>query len=237
MKNTVILIFFALCSIACTHKVTLSGEEIKKTSTTALYHTVRNNSSAVIELDASLAANEILVIGDKTLVENLEIENSDGKLSFSNKKHFSFENQKASLTIKLNNPKIEKVFIAGAGSFNTKNSALTNDVEFHISGAGEIDAKVLNNSTLVVVSGAGDVVLKGSAKQLSANMSGAGSLDAKNLNNFTATVEIAGAGDATVNTTNQLSIKISGVGNLDYKKYSTLQVEEEISGIGSVNPY
>lgn len=227
----------AVLASACTRKIDLSGEEIKKSSSTAFYQTVSNNSSATIELDASLASNEILIVGDKTLVENVKIDNIDGKLSFSNKKHFTFGNKKSELIIKLNNPKLEKIFIAGSGSFNTNGIALSNDVAFHISGAGEIDAKILNNNTSVFVTGAGDVVLHGNTKKLHANMSGAGNLDAKDLSNHFSTIEIAGAGDATVNTTNQINIKISGVGNLDYKNHNNLKITKEISGIGSINPY
>ncbi len=237
MKKLVLLTFLTVLTVSCNKTADLSGEIISKTEQVNPYKALTNKSSASIELDSSVPANEILVTGDKTLVDNLEIENKDGQINISNKESISFNSNKSPLVIKMNNPQLQKVVIAGAGSVATNNITLTNDVEFHISGAGEINVKVFNNITSVFVSGAGDVRLRGVSNEMKVSMSGAGDLNAEALANKQASIEITGAGNAKVNTTNEIDVRISGVGNLDYKNYDNLKIVKKIVGVGSINPY
>ncbi len=237
MKKLIILTFLTIVMVACNKKVELSGEIVSETKQVASYTAVSNNSSANIELDSSVTANEILITGDKTLVDNLEIENKDGQINISNKKSISYITNKTPLVIKMNNPNLEKVVISGAGSVATNNITLVKDLEFHISGAGEINVKLFNNITSVFVTGAGDVRLRGISNEIKANMSGAGSLNTEALTNKVANIEITGAGSAKVNTSEEINVRISGVGNLDYKNHERLKIVKQVTGIGSINPY
>ncbi len=237
MKKLLLLVFLSVFAFSCNKKVELSGEIVNQTKQVESYHTVSNNSSANIELDSSVATNEILITGDKTLVNNLEIDNKDGKINISNKKSISYKSNKSPLIIKMNNPNLQKVVIAGAGSIATNNITLTKDIEFHISGAGEINVKLFNNITSVFVSGAGDVRLRGISNEVKANMSGAGNLNAEALTNKLANIEITGAGNAKMNTTDEINVRISGVGNLDYKNHDQLKIVKQISGVGTIKPY
>lgn len=237
MKKLLLLTFLTIFAISCNKKVKLSGEIVSETKQVPSYNAVSNNSSANIELDSSVAANEILITGDKTLVDNLEIENKDGQINISNKKTISYKSNNSPLIIKMNNPNLQKVVIAGAGSVATNNITLTKDIEFHISGAGEINVKLFNNITSVFVTGAGDVRLRGISNEIKASMSGAGNLNSEALTNKLANIEITGAGNAKVNTSDEINVRISGVGNLDYKNYDRLKIMKKISGVGSINPY
>ncbi len=237
MKKLLLLTFLSVFALSCNKEVKLSGEIVNQTKQVESYNAVSNNSSANIELDSSVAANEILITGDKTLVDNLEIENNDGQINISNKKSISYKSNKSPLIIKMNNPNLQKVVIAGAGSVATNNITLTKDIEFHISGAGEINVKLFNNITNVFVTGAGDVRLRGISNEIKASMSGAGNLNAEALTNKLANIEITGAGNAKVNASDEINVRISGVGNLDYKNYDKLKIVKKISGVGSINPY
>lgn len=237
MNKLLLITFLAVFAVSCNKKVSLSGEIISQKTEVTSYTGISNNSSANIELDSSVQPNEVLITGDKVLVENLKIENKDGQLSISNKQSVSYKGGKTKLEIKINNPNLQKVVIAGSGSVVTKNSTLVNDIEFHISGAGEINVKLFNNNTSVFVSGAGNVLLRGKSNEIKANMSGAGNLNAESLTNKLANIEITGAGNAKINTTEEVNIRISGVGNLDYKNYDQLKIVKKIAGIGSINPY
>ena len=237
MKKLLLLTFLSVFAVSCNKKVELSGEVVSQTKQMASYNAVSNNSSANIELDSSVATNEILITGDKTLVDNLEIENNDGQINISSKKSISYKSNKSPLVIKMNNPNLQKVVIAGAGSIATNNITLTKDIEFHISGAGEINVKLFNNITSVFVTGAGDVRLRGISNEIKASMSGAGNLNSEALSNKLANIEITGAGNAKINTSDEINVRISGVGNLDYKNYDRLKIVKKISGVGSINPY
>lgn len=237
MKKLIIITFITLVVVACNKKVDLSGEIISQTKQVESYNAVSNSSSASIELDSSVGVNEISITGDKTLVDNLEVNNEKGQINISNKKSISFNSNNSPLIIKMNNPNLQKVVIAGAGSVATNNITLTKDIDFHISGAGEINVKLFNNITNIFVSGAGDVRLRGISNEVKANMSGAGNLNSEALTNKLANIEITGAGNAKINTSEEINVKISGVGNLEYKDYEGLKIVKQISGIGSINPY
>lgn len=237
MKKLLIVLFLSVGVLSCDKKVGLSGEIINQTIKTEAFTAVLNNSSARIEVDSTVSANEILLIGDKSLIDNLEIANENGQLALSNKESVSIKGGNNPLLVKINNPDLQKLVIAGAGSFATNNIALTNDVEFHISGAGEINAKVKNNITNVSVTGAGSIRLRGVSNELKATMTGAGNLKAEELTNKLANIEISGAGNAKINTSEEINVRISGVGNLKYKEYDQLKIVKKISGIGNVKPY
>lgn len=237
MKKIILIAFLSALNYSCKHKVELSGELASKTEKVSPYKILSNKSSASIELDSSIPANEILITGDQTLVDNLEISNENNQISISNKKSISYNSNRSNLVIKMNNPNLEKVVIAGSGSIATNNVTLVKDVEFHISGAGEINVKVFNEITSVFVTGAGDVRLRGKSNEIKASMTGAGNLNSEALTNKVANIEISGAGNAKINTTDEINVRISGVGNLDYKNNNGLKIVKQITGIGSINAY
>ena len=237
MKKLLIVLFLSVGVLSCNKKVDLSGEIINQTIKTDDYTAVLNNSFARVEVDSTVSTSELLLIGDKSLIDNLEITNKNGQLSIANKESLSFKGNNSELLIKINNRNLQKLVIAGAGSFATNDVALTSDVEFHISGAGEINAKVFNNITNVSVTGAGSVHLRGVCNELKATMNGAGNLKAEELTNKLANIEISGAGSAKINTSEEINVRISGVGNLKYKEYENLKIVKQISGIGNVKPY
>lgn len=237
MKKLLLLTFITFFAVSCSKKAELSGKTVSEKKQVPSYHTVSNNSSANIELDSSVAENEILITGDKNLVDNLEIDTKEGQVIISNKKSIAYKSKKSPLVIKMNNADLQKVVIAGAGSIATNNITLVKDIEFHISGAGEINVKLFNNITSVFVTGAGNVRLRGISNEIKASMSGAGNLNAEALTNKLANIEITGAGNAKINTEDEVNVRISGVGNLDYKNYGNLKIMKQVSGIGSINPY
>ncbi|WKW46473.1 DUF2807 domain-containing protein [Myroides sp. JBRI-B21084] len=237
MKKLLLLTFISICTASCTKKIELSGEIVSQKVQVSKYTALSNNTIANIELDSAVPPNTIQITGDKALIENLGITTQGGSLNISNKQDLSIQSNKAPVTIKINNPQLQKIVIAGTGSLVTNNVTLVNDVEFHVSGTGDISVKLFNNSSTVFATGTGDVRLRGISTELKAHISGTGSLFAQSLNNKLANIEITGNGDARMNTTDELNIKISGVGNVSYKKYTDLKVFQKISGIGSVNPY
>lgn len=240
MKTNLLFLSIILSLTACNQvswNIQPSGEIITDTVNIKSFSTLSNNSSANIEIDKNVKKDQIVLVGDKNFIDNLEIQSEEGNLNIKNKKKISFNTKSSPLIIKINNPQLQKATIAGSGSITTNNIIITSDIEFHISGAGTINVSVFNNNTSLFVSGAGDIHLNGTSSELKAIMSGAGSLNAEKLKNQTATIEISGAGSAKINTTDEINVKISGIGNLDYKKYDQLRVVKKISGIGSVNSY
>lgn len=241
MNKLLSILFLGVVLTSCNNQnnwnIKPSGEQVTETLSIEPFKILLNNSSANIELDFGIKENEIIITGDKNFIENLDIQNKNNTLDISNKKKVSFNTKTSPLLIKVNNPSLQKAVIAGSGSIVTKNVTLTNDLEFQISGAGEINVKLNNDITSISISGAGNVQLQGKSNELKAVMSGAGNLKAEDLVSKRATIEISGAGNARVHTTDEINAKISGIGSLKYKDYEQLKVVEKISGIGSIKPY
>jgi len=241
MKKLLYVTLLGIALVSCNNQnmwnIKPSGEQITDTLSGEPFQILLNNSSANIEFDSTIDENKIIVTGDKNFITNLSIENQNNTLNISNKKKVSFNTKTAPLFIKINSPELQKAVIAGNGSITTNNVTLTNDIEFEITGAGEINVKLNNDITSIFVSGVGNVRLHGKSNELKAKMSGAGNLNAEDLVNKQAIIEISGTGNARVQTTDEINAKISGIGSLKYKNYEQLKVVEKISGIGSIEPY
>lgn len=102
-----------------------------------------------------------------------------------------------------------------------------------LSGAGEINAKDFTASALsVTISGAGRMVINGSAQSQTALVSGVGSYDAKDFKTASTKVTISGTGSATVYASQTLDATVSGAGSVTY--YGSPQVTKTVSGVGSI---
>lgn len=102
-----------------------------------------------------------------------------------------------------------------------------------LSGAGQINAKDITVSALsVTISGAGRMVINGSAHSQTALVSGVGSYEAKDFKTNTAQVTISGTGSATVYASQTLDATVSGAGSVTY--YGSPQVTKTVSGVGSI---
>lgn len=237
MKKLLLLFFVALNVVSCKENVQLTGKTTTKTLAVENFTSIDNSSSAQIILDAGINPGEIEIVGDAALVDNVVLEILNSQLKIKNKESISIKGSDSNVIIKMNNPFLEKVIISGAGSLVTNDLTLKKNIEFHISGAGEINVNLFNNRTSIFVAGAGTINLLGESEELKVNISGAGNVIAESLKNKWADVEISGAGNAKINTSEELNVKISGVGNLDYKKYEQLKIKKKKSGIGTINPY
>jgi hypothetical protein len=109
----------------------------------------------------------------------------------------------------------------------------TDSLIISVSGAGDVTLTDLDSGNLEFnLSGAGNVDAGGATERLQLNISGLGNFNGDNLQSQNAEVNISGAGSATVWADDQLDARISGAGSIDY--YGSPQVSERISGVGSV---
>jgi hypothetical protein len=102
-----------------------------------------------------------------------------------------------------------------------------------ISGAGDVTGQDLTLDALSVnVSGAGDIILSGTANNVSVTVSGSGDFQACNLQSGAVSLEISGQGDAVVNAADTLSVTVSGMGDVSY--VGDPEVSQDVSGMGDV---
>ena len=108
---------------------------------------------------------------------------------------------------------------------------LKNELEFDISGVGDIDFNINAERIETTSSGAGDITLTGEVDSQDIDISGVGKYDAEELESRECSISLSGAGSVTVNASEELDISISGVGNVYY--VGSPHVEQDISGLGS----
>jgi len=126
---------------------------------------------------------------------------------------------------------LDEISLSGAGDVDCDDFN-TDELEFDISGVGDIDFNINAERVESTSSGAGDITLSGKVDSQEIDISGVGKYDAEELESRECSISLSGAGSVTVNTNEELEISISGVGNVYY--VGSPHVEQDISGLGRV---
>ncbi|HLI92995.1 MAG TPA: head GIN domain-containing protein [Puia sp.] len=107
------------------------------------------------------------------------------------------------------------------------------NLEMHISGAGEIKMEINAPQITAEITGSGSVNLKGETKSVDIGLSGAADAHCFDLKAENTKVDISGAGSAEVYASVRLDASVGGAGSVKYK--GNAEVNEHITGAGSVH--
>ncbi len=191
----------------------------------------RVHLSGTGDLIISQGDEESLVIeADDNVIPLIETDVFGGELTIRFKRGYSFvpnSSMKFYLTVK----ELDKISLSGAGSISGENFE-AEELEFEISGAGDIDFDINAETVEVYLSGAGDISLSGEVERQKIRLSGAGKYDGEDLESKLCDITVSGVGDATVNVSEELDVNISGIGNVNY--IGSPRVEQKISGLGKI---
>ena len=177
-------------------------------------------------------AHEIRIEGDARDVDDLITKVDNGFLQV--KYPTGWKIRRSKLTIHIISKNLEAVKISGSAKFNSRESVTSDEMDFGVSGSGDIIFDKLNVDEVgVKISGSGSVILEnGNADELDAKISGSGKLDAEafEVNEFSA--GISGSGGVRITVKEELDARISGSGKRDY--HGTPRVNSTSSGSGKV---
>ncbi|MCK5567057.1 MAG: DUF2807 domain-containing protein [Actinomycetia bacterium] len=126
---------------------------------------------------------------------------------------------------------LDRIDLSGLGDIGCDEFE-TDDLEFNISGSGDIDFNIEAKSIEIDVSGLGNINLSGKVDYHRVQISGSGKYDAEELESKDCEVELTGLGSATVNVSGDLEIDITGVGNVYYT--GNPHISQHISGLGRI---
>lgn len=126
---------------------------------------------------------------------------------------------------------LNRIALTGTGVISCP-ELKTNDLEFDLSGAGEVNFKVTADSIKTLVSGFGTIILAGDADKQEVKVTGAGSYLAKDLVSKECDVTISGAGSVTVNVSEKLNVVLSGAGSVNY--IGNPEISQKMTGPGSI---
>ncbi|MEO9531557.1 MAG: DUF2807 domain-containing protein [Crocinitomicaceae bacterium] len=138
--------------------------------------------------------------------------------------------------VELTMKNLKNIQVQGAAVVHSDDDISSSDLNVTIQGSGDVSLyNVAPKSYEVVLSGSGDVVLKGngSATKGTVTISGSGDVCIPNLAADKVDVQISGSGDVNVNAKSNLNVQIAGSGDVSYTGDPETSVS--ISGSGEVH--
>lgn len=126
---------------------------------------------------------------------------------------------------------LDRIDLSGVGDIDCDGFE-TDDLEFNISGSGDIKFNIEAKNIEIDVSGLGDISLSGKVGSHKIQINGSGNYDAEELESKNCEIDISGLGSATVNVSDSLGIEINGAGNVYYK--GSPDISQDISGLGRI---
>ena len=171
--------------------------------------------------------------GDENLLPYIEVIQEGDKIRVRNKPGFNLI-PTGDLKVYVSTPVYNNIDASGACDIigQTKISNPEN-LEMHVSGAGDIQMEVDAPRLKAQVSGSGSINLKGQTRDVDLDLTGAGHAHCYELLAENTKVDISGAGSAEVYASVRLEADVSGAGNVSYKGNAS-DVNQHVSGAGSV---
>jgi hypothetical protein len=242
MKRISILSIIAICLL----QVSLFAQFGKKVVGNNKYITLRmdvesynkivvsNVKATVVYLNKPDSANYVNVYGEENIVHLLDVSTNKQTLTIKNINMANTEH--GLLMIYVYSPKIENIDLTGSVVFQTSEVMKRNEMKLAITGSGQIILPALECNLLKVslLTGSGDVLLKGNAEEARYSIVGGGEIRADGLVAQNATCKLIGNGNIGCHAVKLLKATLTGVGNIYYK--GKPEIKSTIIGTGNLKP-
>jgi len=179
------------------------------------------------------AKQEVIVEGDKDVLDVLKTEVQGKTLKIYLDKWFMSSYKK--VTIYITVPEIDGLKITGSGNITAETPVNTSDIDFTITGSGDIDISELKADQIKAsITGSGTINLAGkqTAASMDVHISGSGDVNADKLEVKNFDASITGSGDCRITATEVLKARVSGSGDIYYKGKPRMDVN--ITGSGKL---
>lgn len=156
------------------------------------------------------AHSDLQIEGDDNLLKLIETEVKNGVLEISTTKNISTN---IGIKITVSSPSLSSFTIAGSGTGNIQN--------------------VTGESLEMIVTGSGEIKVKGLMERVYANVVGSGSIDTTGLKSEYDEARVTGSGEIKLGECKTLDAGVTGSGTITYNGNPT--VKKEVSGSGTVS--
>ncbi len=129
-------------------------------------------------------------------------------------------------------PKIEGIVSAGVGHIKSDGLITGKAIELKSNGAGDMELELEMEEIVSQAAGAGNITLRGRAKQQEVTISGAGKFNAFELQTNAAMIDSRGSGQCSVTVKDTLNVTIKGVGRVKYRGQP--KITSKITGLGNL---
>ncbi|RYF84562.1 MAG: DUF2807 domain-containing protein [Chitinophagaceae bacterium] len=226
-----LIAIFSSCRMFGGKRVVGNGRITSKEINTGSFQNIEVSGEATVRLrqDSIPSAK---VETDENLMEYLDVHVSGNTLYIEPKDGYNLDPSKE-ITVYATSQQFKNIDASGACQIVSDNLISGNEeMKIEASGATSINLQVTLPKLTTNISGSGDVVLKGVAKEFSGSISGSGTIKGFDLITDNASLDLSGAAGAEITTNQKLDIEVSGSGDVQYK--GNANVNQRISGSGSV---
>jgi hypothetical protein len=224
-----LLVPFLLATIFCScQRITGSGNIVTETRKLNQFYGIKASGSIDVE-----------VMNDKTQLVKVEADDNimpyiitkieDGMLDVHLKSNLMFHEINAKVYV--SSPSLTKLTVAGSGSITSKDTlANANDIEFKVSGSGDIIAIADAPAIQASIGGSGTINLRGRTKEFNCSITGSGDFKCSNLLSENTSASITGSGTAHVYASVHLLAKVTGSGDIYYSGHPAVEIHKTGSG-------
>lgn len=229
----IVLVLIGLVSSSCTkfsNRIKGQGPVVRQS------FELKSVSAVALSLDANVVlthgdSQTVVIEGQQNIINNIEKYVTDEGMW--NIGYYNSVRNHAGVNIYITSPLIDYARVSGSGNINcTNHFPDSSNVYLNISGSGSISMSVDANLLESVISGSGQVFLKGVAFEHSIHISGSGNVKAFELDTKNTYVKVSGSGNSEVLVSDYLNADISGSGSVYYR--GNPDIDGNISGSGSI---
>lgn len=237
MKNFKTVLFVTLLIFVSVTSCTFAGkgETIEKD-----YPTIESFTSVKSDIVANIEYTQsdivkVRVKGDKKLVENLMVSETDGVLNLYSVKKLSTKGQKR-MAVYISSPTLEKIDMKGVGNFVLNGFVEAETLTVNFEGVGNFEGMDLKSNTIKAsYRGVGNLKLGGKADLLELRSEGVGNVNTKELKAKDVMVKAEGVGSVKCYASESIDLTNSGVGSITY--FGNPVVDNLTnSGVGKIIP-
>lgn len=237
MKNFKTILFVTLLLLVGVTSCTFAS---KREITEEDYPTIESFTSVKSDIVANIEYTQsdivkVRVKGDKKLVENLIVSETDGVLNLYSIKKLSTKGQKR-MSVYISSPTLEKIDMSGVGNFVLNGFVEAETLTINFEGVGNFEGMDLKSNTIkATYKGVGNLKLGGKTDLLELRSQGVGSVDSKGLKAKDAVVRAEGVGSVKCYASESIDLTNSGVGSITY--FGNPVVDNLTnSGVGKIIP-
>ena len=226
-----VLLLFSSCQMFGGKRIKGNGNIVTQDKTTGAFNSIDVSGAVAVHIRQD-SIPSVRIETDENLLEYLDVSVDGNTLVIKTKNGYNL-NPSKEIIVYATAASFEDIDASGACQIISDNLISGNrELKIEASGATAINLQVTLPKLTTNVSGSGEVVLKGVAKEFSGSISGAGSIRGFDLITDKTELDLSGAADAQVTANQKLDVEVSGSGDVQYK--GNANVNQKISGAGSV---
>ncbi|MEP7231838.1 MAG: head GIN domain-containing protein [Ginsengibacter sp.] len=232
-KLSIVLVSMAIiASFTSCKKVTGEGPLVTENRAIGNFNSVASAISADVYYKQD-AAFKVEITAQQNILNVIETNLVNNELIIKFRNDVRVKTHET-IIVNVSSPTINGLRISGSGNLVASDSIITTNMDFSLSGSGNISVnKILAATIDANISGSGNIAIaNGAVKTEKFRISGSGNIDALNVAAEDATTTTSGSGEMQVNASQNLDVTISGSGSVFYTGNPI--INSHISGSGKV---